>query len=145
MSSSIPTVLLAVFVTPALLLAQTSTTPKTDKPTAITLTGCLSGKPLVSGDFTFVDATSGSKYRLTGKGLKKYAGQQVEIVSRPDRSFAIKGGLYPSPNVAAQAGALDPAQEAIARQPGGPSNGTSGAELPEFRVARVRAVPGACQ
>jgi hypothetical protein len=111
---------------------------------AVTLVGCVSGKPLASGDYTFLDGVTGTKYRLSGKGAKKFAGQQVEIVSAKDKKFVVKGGLYPSPNVAAQAGALDPGQEAIARQPGGPSSGT-GSELPEFRFSRVRAVPGACQ
>ena len=145
---SIPTVLLMMLVTaPALPSAQTSSaTPSgKDKPSTITLTGCVSGSPLQTGEFTFVDRVSGSKYRLTGKRMKGYAGQQVEIVSSPNRKLVVKGGLYPSPNIAAQAGGLDPAQEAIARQPGGATNGTAGAEIPEFRVARVRTVPGACQ
>jgi hypothetical protein len=122
-----------------------SSSKKTDQPSTITLTGCISGKPLSTGEYTFVENVSGSKYRLAGKGMKKYAGQSVEIVSGPNKALAIKGGLFPSPNVAAQSGALDPAEEARAHQPGGPSTGTDGPELPEFRVARVRGVPGACQ
>ena len=112
---------------------------------AVTLTGCVSGKPIATGEYTFIDNITGSKYRLTGKGLRKFAGQQVEIVAGKDKSFVVKGGLFPSPNAAAQAGAIDPGQEAIARQPGGANSGTAGAGLPEFRVARVRGVPGACQ
>jgi hypothetical protein len=117
----------------------------TSTPSTVTLIGCVSGKPLATGEFTFVDNVTGSKYRLNGKGMKKYAGQQVEVVSGPARKLAVKGGLYPSPNIAAQAGALDPAQEAIARQPGGAASGTAGTELPEFRVGRIRVKPGACQ
>jgi hypothetical protein len=135
----------AALVLPAALLAQDSA-KKPAKNEAVTLTGCMSASPLSSGDFTFVDGTTGSKYRLTGKGLRNFAGQQVEIVSSPSKSLTIKGGLYPSPNIAAQAGALDPAQEAIARQPGGAATGTGGdAALPEFRVARVKATSGTCQ
>lgn len=122
-----------------------SSSKKANEPTTVTLSGCISGKPLATGEYTFIDTVSGSKYRLTGKGLGKFAGQSVEVVSRTDKAFAIKGGLYPSPNVAAQSGALDPAEEARAHQPGGPSSGTAGPELPEFRVGRVRSVPGACQ
>jgi len=128
-----------------LVSAQADSSKPSQDSTALTLTGCVSGKPLPGGDYTFLDNTTGSKYRLTGKGLRKFAGQQVEIVSSKNKRFAVKGGLYPSPNVAAQAGALDPGQEAIARQPGGPSSGTAGTELPEFRVAQVRGVTGACQ
>jgi len=122
-------------------------TPKSDKAkdTTVTLTGCVSQSPLANGDFTFTDGVSGSKYRLTGKGMRLYAGQQVEIVSGPNKRLAVKGGLYPSPNIAAQAGAIDPAQAAIARQPGGAASGTGGSELPEFRVAKVRASGGSCQ
>jgi hypothetical protein len=145
---SIPTVLLLMLLTaPSFPSAQTSSAPSTKKspPSTITLTGCVSGSPLATGEFTFVDRVSGSKYRLTGKRMKAYAGQQVEIVSSPDKKLTIKGGLYPSPNLAAQAGGIDPAQEAIARQPGGAIHGTETADVPEFRVGRVRAVPGACQ
>jgi hypothetical protein len=126
--------------------AQAPSAPAVAKPLpeAITLTGCVSGKPIATGEYTFQDTATGSKYRLTGKGMRKFAGQQVEIVAGKDRKLVVKGGLYPSPNVAAQSGALDPAQEAIARMPGGPYSGT-GTELPEFRVGTVRGVPGACQ
>jgi hypothetical protein len=145
---SISTVLaVIVVVAPALASAQTASgaAAKKDAPSTITLTGCVSGSPLTSGEFTFVDRVTGGKYRLTGKRMKGYAGQQVEIVSSPPAKLAVKGGLYPSPNLAAQAGGIDPAQEAIARQPGGAVNGTAAAEMPEFRVGRVRTVPGACQ
>jgi len=122
-------------------------TPKSSKAqeSEVTLTGCVSQSPLGNGQFTFTDGVTGSKYRLNGKGIRQFAGQQVEIVSGPNKRLAIKGGLYPSPNIAAQAGAIDPAQAAIARQPGGAASGTGGTELPEFRVARVRASGGACQ
>jgi hypothetical protein len=131
------------------VLAQSSTQSKADEPKAaddseLKLVGCVSGKPSVSGDYTFRDNVTKSEYRLTGKSMKKFAGQQVEIVSGKNKKLAIKGGLYPSPNIAAQAGALDPGQEAIARQPGGPSTGV-GPEIPEFRVSQVRGVPGPCQ
>lgn len=109
-----------------------------------TLTGCVSGVP-VSGEFTFSDSESGSQYRLTGKSMRKFAGQRVEIVGGPrGKRLAIRGGLWPSPNVAAQAGALDPAQAGVATQPGG--GGTSAtAPLPEFHVIRVRGLEGSCR
>jgi hypothetical protein len=116
-----------------------------DKNAPVTLTGCVSESPLPTGDYTFVDGVSGSKYRLTGKGLRSWAGQQVEIVSSPNKRVTVKGGLVPSPNVAAQAGGIDAAQAAIARQPGGTASATGGVELPEFRVQRVKAAGGSCQ
>src|SRR4051812_15458966 len=70
------------------------------------LTGCVSAKPAKGGDYTFTDGGGGS-YRLTGKDIKKYAGKKVEVVESASKNFGVKGGLYPSPNVAGQAGALD--------------------------------------
>lgn len=112
-----------------------------------TLTGCVAESGVPQAPVTFADSETGAEYRLTGKGLKKYAGQRVEIVGGPRTSrFVIRGGLFPSPNVAAQAGALDPVKIAIAGQPGGSESGTGRVELlPEFRVSRVRALEGSCQ
>src|SRR3954447_3347538 len=139
MQSSIAAMLAAavLFSTPHASAAAQETKKSGATASAVTLTGCVSGKPLATGDFTFIDNVTGSKYRLAGKGMKKYAGQQVEVVSGADKKLVVKGGLYPSPNIAAQAGALDPAQEAIARQPGGATSGTAGVEFPEFRVGRI--------
>lgn len=121
---------------------------KGDKATPVTMSGCVTNGGSPQTAVTFADGDTGNKYRLTGKSVKQYTGQRVEIVggTPPARKIAIKGGLYPSPNVAAQAGALDPAKAAIAAQPGGPESGTGAVDLlPEFRVSRVRVVPGACQ
>lgn len=110
------------------------------------LTGCVSDQPNPNGAFTFTDAVSGGKYRLSGKKLQKYAGKKVAVVSSQSKRPSVSGGLWPSPNVAAQAGALDPAQESIARQPGGGATaGTGNVELPELRVVRIRPVDGACR
>jgi hypothetical protein len=116
-----------------------------DAPTSIELTGCVSVSPSPTGQFAFIDAASGGTYRLTGKGIKKYAGQRVRLVGDPPNSKKLKfrTGLWPSPNVAAQAGALDPAQESIARH----SSGTGGMPdaTPELKVVRMHGVDGACQ
>lgn len=111
--------------------------------TSMTMTGCVSPKP-ASGTFTFT-AKDGTKYRLTGKNLKKYAGEEVEIVGGQGKKLTVKGGLQPSPNAAAQAGAIDPGQAAIAAQPGGTASSTGDVELPVFRVNRVRGLGGSCQ
>ena len=124
------------------LLAQTPNQKTTVEP--VRLTGCISEKPQGS-DYTFTNTGDGSRYRLTGKDIKKYAGKKVEVVAAPSKGFAIKGGLYPSANVAAQAGALDPVQAAIATQPGSGANTGTGSPLPEFRAGSVRTVEGACQ
>lgn len=110
----------------------------------LTLTGCVSAKA-DHGDYTFTDdALTATRYRITGKDIRKYAGKKVEVTEELGKKVQVKGGLYPSPNVAAQAGALDPVQAGIATQRGsGTTAGTP--SLPEFRAARVRALTGACQ
>ena len=116
--------------------------PKT--PTALELTGCVSLNPAVGGQYAFVDTASGGTYRLNGKNLKKYAGQRVSLVGDTStKRLKFKTGLWPSPNIAAQAGALDPAQESIARNSGGATNLPDG--TPELKVVRVHGVDGACQ
>jgi hypothetical protein len=114
-------------------------------PSTLELTGCVSLNPAAGGQYAFVDTASGGTYRLNGKNLKKYAGQRVRLVGDPATSkrLKFKTGLWPSPNIAAQAGALDPAQESIARHSGGATNLPDG--TPELKVVRVHGVDGACQ
>lgn len=111
----------------------------------VELVGCVSQDPGTSGSFMF-DESGGTRYRLSGKSVRKYAGRMVRLIGGPNnRKFAIRGGLWPSANVAGQAGAIDAAQASIARQPGGANAGTGGIELPEFRVVSVRSVEGSCR
>jgi hypothetical protein len=111
----------------------------------VEVTGCVSGQPAAGGAYTLTDA-QGGKYRLTGKKMQKYAGHMVAVTGG-NRKLSVSGGLWPSANAAGQAGALDPAQEAIARQPGGSTRpaGPGAVPLPEINVVRVRTVEGACQ
>ena len=116
----------------------------TDK--TLTLNGCIARDRLAPGQFTFLETDGGGKYRLTGKGLKKFVGRPVEIVGGPPgKRVTFRTGLLPSPNVAAQAGALDPARAAVANLPGGASDSPGVAPLPEFHVVRLRGLEGACQ
>jgi hypothetical protein len=135
-----------VALTVANPIAQSQTaSPSPEKPAALTLTGCVSQQPDSGGEFTFTQA-NGSRYRLTGnKSVKSYAGKRVEVVSSRGGGLSVRGGLQPSVNVAAQAGAIDPAQAAIASQPGVHVTGKPDEKLPEFRVASVRAVEGSCK
>jgi hypothetical protein len=125
--------------------AQTPSPSSRESRSPVELVGCVSDDPGASGAFTF-DESGGGKYRLTGKSVRKYAGRMVRLVGGPQgKRLSIRGGLWPSPNVAAQAGAIDPAQASIARQPGGAASGTGGVDLPEFRVVSVRGVDGSCR
>ena len=140
-----PAIMLLLLPGLSMAQSQPAGTQKKGKPsTPVTLSGCVSPKPPAGSSFTFT-AKDGTKYRLTGKNVKNYAGQEVEIVGGEGKKLTVKGGLLPSPNVAAQAGALDPAQAAIANLPGGGASGTGGVELPEFNVTRVRGLGESCQ
>jgi hypothetical protein len=119
--------------------------PASKAPASITMTGCISAEPETSGRYTFSEADGLREYRLNGKGIRKFAGKRVELVGGTSgNGLAIRGGLWPSGAGGARGVALDPAQEAIARQPGGGGAGI-GAAFPEFRVSRVRPVPGVCE
>jgi hypothetical protein len=137
--------LLSWIVPVAVGAAQTPPTNSGTSRSPVELVGCVSDAPGASGAFTF-DESTGSKYRLTGKSVRKYAGRMVKVVGGPQgRKLSISGGLWPSPNAAGQAGAIDPAEDSISRQPGGAASGTGTGNLPEFRVVSVRTVDGSCR
>lgn len=113
-------------------------------PGPLTITGCV-----VRGDgpndYVVEDQAAG-KYRVTGSQIKRYVGQRVELVGTLDtRRLKIRGGLYPSPNAAGQAGAMDPVKSAMAGQPGGTASGTGDVQLPELKVKSVKSLGGGCR
>ena len=113
-------------------------TPKT-----ISLSGCVVSSEKTPDQFTLEDSNEG-KYRLTGLRLRDYVGQRVQIAGAvvETKRLTIKGGLSPNANVAAQAGAMDPARAAMASAGGAAGPGT--VDLPEFKVKSVRPVSGGC-
>jgi hypothetical protein len=147
MSKMLATALVAAaFAVPALHAQQTPpAAPATPAAAFTTMTGCVSKKPAQSGQYSFDDVDGLAQYRLTGKAMKKYAGQRVEIVgAAPSKGgLTIKGGLWPAPTGGARGVALDPAQEAVAIQQAHTGNGAG--QVPEFKVSNVRVVPGACE
>lgn len=143
--------MLAIFAA-AFLLAQAPApqpAPKPDPKAPITMNGCVTRDYTDSRNanaYTFVDDTDGSRYRLKGRSLSKYSGMSVQVVGVVDtKKLKIVGGLWPSPNVAAQAGAIDPGKAAIAALPGGPTTGVGNVELPVLNVARLSLGPGECR
>src|SRR4026209_2032052 len=141
--------LLVVFQTAAGAAAQapgSSSKPPANDSKEMRLNGCISRDTVRPGQFNFLDNESGFKYRLTGKNLRKFVGQRVEIVGGPPgKGCPSRRGLWPSPNTAAQAGALDPAKAAVANLPGGAADAPGVSPLPELKVLRLRGVEGACQ
>jgi hypothetical protein len=97
------------------------------------------------GRYALADTKGNPMYRLTGKDVREYLGRQVELDGGTDTGrVKIVGGLQPNPNVAGQAGAIDPARAAMAGAAAGIGPVGSG-ELPEFRVKTVRPTGGACE
>jgi len=136
----------------ALLLAQTQQpppAPKLDPKAPITMNGCVTRDYTDSRNataYTFVDNTDGSRYRLKGKSLSRYSGMSVEVVGIVDtKKVKVIGGLWPSPNVAGQAGAIDPGKAAIAALPGGTTTGVGNVELPTLNVTRLSLGQGECR
>ena len=123
--------------------AQTSTPPQTPaKGTSsklVTLVGCITSDDTVPGQYTIVDTKGAALYRLSGTDMHTYIGQRVEVTGGSPRRFRIAGGLVPSPNAAAQAGAVDPPPAAAT----GPSK-RNDLRAPEFRVKMVKTVTGTC-
>ena len=98
---------------------------------SVVVTGCVTADHIPPDQFTVRDAKSGISYRLHG----------VKIVAYENRRVRIVGGLYPTPNIAAQAGAIDPTQAAMATT--GPGIIGSSRSL-DLGVTSVRPVRGWC-
>jgi len=114
--------------------------PPLKKPANVTLTGCVQKSEAIGGGYTLSDGTS--IYRLTGVDVRDFVGRRVQIVGGQPSGLKIKGGLFPSPNVAGQAGAMDPTRAATAAIDAGAAK-ASGAP-PEFRVRSIKPVTGGC-
>jgi hypothetical protein len=121
--------------------AQSSSSPFSSRQTigpnpadkTMTLLGCVHGDDAGADSFALSDKKTGPTYRLSGTGVRANVGRRVWIV----------GGLVPSPNIAAQAGAIDPVTAAMAT-PGLNLAGTGNVQLLEFNVTPVRPLIRSC-
>ena len=136
----------------ALLLAQAPATAppaKADLNQPLTLNGCVARDYTDAKNasaYTFVDNADGSRYRLSGQNVSKFSGLLVQVVGVVEtKRLKIVGGLYPSPNIAGQAGAIDPGKAAVAAMPGGGSSGTGNVDLPTLKVSRIGLGQGECR
>ena len=128
-----------------ILAAQSKTEKKTPPPpTPISISGCVVRSGAADDHFTLSDNKDGSTYRLTGTDVHDFVGQRVQIAGRVvgSKKIQVEFGLKPSPNVAAQAGAIDPSQAATATAGGLAPTGN--VQLPEFRVRTVRPLGAKC-
>src|SRR5262249_39151119 len=116
----------------------------TKKPKTVTISGCVERDPKSPEQFTVTDKTEGIKYRVTGKDFREYLGRPVQL----DGGIVLKGvrivgGLQPNPNVAAQAGALDPSRAAVQAATSGSTTGPD-TDVQEFRVKNIKTLGGTC-
>jgi hypothetical protein len=148
MRSSIITVLAVACVAVRSLCAQAPTVPAAQAVPApvlvppLTLIGCVT-EDAQNRQFTLADEGKSGQYALTGTDMRGYVGKRVQVKSDSPNKLHIVGGLWPTPNVAAQAGAIDPAQAAVAALPGGGSDGAN--PFLEFHVTSVRTLKGRCK
>ena len=110
------------------------------KAKTLTLSGCVQKSEAPAGGFTLADGPD--IYKLTGLDVRDYVGRRVQVVGGAPRRLKIVGGLTPSPNVAAQAGDIDPTHAAMATVDGANKNGTG--VVPEFRIRSIQPLAGTC-
>lgn len=109
----------------------------------LALVGCVVRDP-AAGPLRLADGY-GSAVELQGADLTTFVGKKVRVVGLGDaKKLSINFGLYPSPNIAAQAGGISPVRAAEAALPGGAAHGTGTVSLPELRVKIIRTLPGTC-
>jgi hypothetical protein len=130
-----PILAAVVFACAASVIAQEP--PK--KPKTFTLSGCVQKSEAPATGFTLADGTD--IYKLTGLDVRDYVGRRVQVVGGAPRRLKIVGGLTPSPNVAAQAGDIDPTHAAMATVDGASKNGTG---VPELRIRSIQPLAGTC-
>jgi hypothetical protein len=108
----------------------------------ITLSGCVVRSETSPTQYTLEDKEAGWKYRLTGVDFRDYIGKPVVVIGTGAKKVAVVGGLTPTPNIAAQAGAMDPSRAAVEAQTAAASPGN--VVVPEFKVKSIRPSGGAC-
>jgi len=138
------TALLCATITAGLAAQSTSSDrkPAPAPPKPLTLTGCVE-QGATPYQYTIADDDNG-KYEVSGSDIKKYLGQRVQVAGQAGSTrFRVKGGLWPTPNVAAQGD--DPVKAAIAAQPGGGATGTGEVALPTFKVKSIRTLDSSCR
>jgi hypothetical protein len=123
------------------VIAQEPSPPRHKGTRIFVLEGCIAAAPDERRVFTLADATNGQTFRLSGTNVRDYVGQHVELVGTASKRLRIVGGLYPSANVAAQAGSIDPTKAAMAAQSATPIGSKA---LVEFKVKSVRVTSGGC-
>jgi len=115
------------------------------KPKTITLTGCIEPDGKAPDRFMLTDTNGGMKYHLTGKDFREYLGRPIQVDGGVVvKGLKISGGLQPSANVAAQAGAIDPSRAVVESATSESATGTP-VDVQDFRVKAIRQAAGSCR
>jgi hypothetical protein len=125
---------------------QTTTTPPARSPSrTLTLSGCVQRSETSTDQYMLIDRKDKTTYRLSGSDVRDYVGRPVQVVGGvvASKRLQISGGLKPTPNVAAQAGAMDPSQAATAAA-GGAAPGSGPVPTLEFKIKSIRPADGGC-
>jgi hypothetical protein len=131
--------LLALFI--GAVAPQTAPANQASRNGPVTLDGCVAASQTARNAFTLDD--DGRTYVLKGVDVRDFVGKHVEVIGAMPKRLSIVGGLYPSANVAGQAGAIDPAKAAMAAQSGPTSQ--SAKPTVEFTVRSVRVLSETCE
>jgi hypothetical protein len=112
-------------------------------PKVITLSGCVARDEKSPEQFVIKDSQEGT-YRISGRDFREYLGRNVTVDGGVVvKGFVVKGGLLPNPNIAAQAGSLDPSRAAVQAATAQSTTGPD-SPLPEFRVKKIATATGQC-
>src|SRR4051794_22669571 len=95
-------------------IPQSPSTRPSPPANTVTLDGCVAASSNARNAFTLDD--DGQTYLLKGVSVRDFVGKHVEVVGITPKRLRIVGGLYPSPNIAAQPD--NPTKGAIASQSG---------------------------
>jgi hypothetical protein len=134
------TVLTVLTATSSLAGAQLKKPPKT-----ITLSGCIETDGKAPDRFMLTDTKAGMKYHLTGRDFREYLGRPIQVDGGVVvKGLKISGGLQPSANVAAQAGAIDPSRAIVQSATSESGTGTP-VDVQDFRVKAIRQAAGSCR
>ena len=141
LAAAFVTLVIGAVVPPTAAAPQNASAKQSAKNGPVTLTGCVEASRMAKNAFTLDE--DGRTYVLKGVDVREFVGKHVEVIGALPKRFTIVGGLYPSANVAGQAGAIDPTTAAIAAH-SGPTSQSSRPTV-DFTVKSVRLLSGTCE
>jgi hypothetical protein len=143
---TIPTVLTVLTVLAMLTATSSATGAQLKKPPkTVTLSGCIETDGKTPDRYMLTDTMGGLKYHLTGKDFREYLGRPIQVDGGVVvKGLKISGGLQPSANVAAQAGAIDPSRAVVQAATSESGTGTP-VDVQDFRVKTIRQAAGSCR